>query len=111
MARITPASWPTCRRAYETLPDKTFIPRTTVIPVANDDEEPIRAVLAFIRPYPNVVKYELLPYHRYGEVKYNLLARVYELEDYNSLNPETPHRPQALIDEAFGRQGQVAGAT
>lgn len=99
------------KRAYETYPDKTFVARTPVIPGVNDDEEHIRAVLAFIRPYPNVVKYELLPYHRYGETKYGFLGRVYELEDFNSLNPETLHRLQAIIDEAFGRQGQVAGAT
>ena len=57
------------KRAYETFPDKTFIARTPVIPGVNDDEEHIRAVLAFIRPYPNVIKYELLPYHRYGETQ------------------------------------------
>jgi pyruvate formate lyase activating enzyme len=31
----------------------------------NDDEEHIRAVLAFIRPHPNVIDYELPPYHRW----------------------------------------------
>jgi pyruvate formate lyase activating enzyme len=98
------------KRAYETFPNKTFIARTPVIPGVNDDEEHIRAVLAFIRPYRNVVKYELLPYHRYGETKYGFLGRVYELEDFNSLNPDTLHRLRAIIDEAFGRQGHVAGA-
>jgi pyruvate formate lyase activating enzyme len=39
------------QRAYETFPQKTFIARTPVIPGVNDDEEHIRAVLAFIRPY------------------------------------------------------------
>jgi pyruvate formate lyase activating enzyme len=91
------------KRAYETFPDKTFIARTPVIPGVNDDEEHIRAVLAFIRPYPNVIDYELLPYHRYGETKYGFLGRVYELDDFNSLDPATLHRLQAIIDEAFGR--------
>ena len=91
------------KRAYETFPDKTFIARTPVIPGVNDDEEHIRAVLAFIRPYPNVIKYELLPYHRYGETKYGFLGRVYELEDFNSLDSATLQRLQAIIDEAFGR--------
>lgn len=98
------------KRAYETFPDKTFIARTPVIPGVNDDEEHIRAVLAFIRPYPNVIKYELLPYHRYGETKYGFLGRVYELEDFNSLNPEILQRLQAIIDEAFGRPGQLAAS-
>jgi len=91
------------KRAYEKYPDKTFIARTPVIPGVNDDEEHIRAVLAFIRPYPNVIDYELLPYHRYGETKYGFLGRVYELEDFDSLDPATLHRLQAIIDEAFGR--------
>ena len=37
------------KRAYETFPDKTFIARTPLIPGVNDDEEHVRAVLAFIR--------------------------------------------------------------
>jgi len=99
------------QRAYETFPDKTFIARTPVIPGVNDDEEHIRAVLAFIRPYPNVVDYQLLPYHRYGESKYGFLGRVYALKDFPSLPAETLHRLQAIIDEDFGRKGQTATAT
>ena len=55
----------------------------------NDDEEHIRAVLAFIRPHKNVINYELLPYHRFGESKYGFLGRVYELEDCGPPVPET----------------------
>jgi pyruvate formate lyase activating enzyme len=95
------------KRAYETFPDKTFIARTPLIPGVNDDEEHIRSVLAFIRPHKNVVDYQLLPYHRYGETKYGFLGRVYELEDFNSLPPETLRRLRAIIDEAFGRQTKV----
>ena len=39
------------KRAYETFPDIDFIARTPLIPGINADEEHIRAVLAFIRPY------------------------------------------------------------
>ncbi|MDS4068047.1 MAG: glycyl-radical enzyme activating protein [Candidatus Competibacter sp.] len=93
------------RKAYDTFPNTTFIARTPLIPGVNDDEEHIRAVLAFIRPHPNVIDYELLPYHRFGESKYGFLGRVYELEDFTSPTPETIHRLQAIIDEAFGRGG------
>jgi len=48
----------------------------------NDDEEHIRAVLAFIKPYKNVVDYELLPYMRFGESKYGFLGRIYEMADF-----------------------------
>src|SRR5512136_2293125 len=91
------------KKAYETWPDKTFIARTPLIPGVNGDEEHIRAVLAFIRPYKNVIDYELLPYMRFGESKYGFLGRVYEMQDFNPPTPETLHQLRAIIDEAFGR--------
>jgi pyruvate formate lyase activating enzyme len=95
------------KRAYETFPDKRFIARTPLIPGVNDDEDHIRSVLAFIRPYKNVVDYELLPYHRYGESKYGFLGRVYELKDFTPPSEETLARLRAIIDEAFGRSGNL----
>jgi pyruvate formate lyase activating enzyme len=91
------------KRAYETFPDKKFIARTPIIPGVNDDEEHIRATLAFIRPHPNVIDYELLPYHRFGESKYEFLGSVYGLSDFQSPSSETMARLQAIIDEAFDR--------
>ena len=91
------------QRAYETFPKKTFIARTPVIPGVNDDEEYIRATLAFIKPFKNVIDYELLPYHRFGEGKYRFLGRIYEMMDFTSPSPESLKRLQAAIDEAFGR--------
>lgn len=91
------------KKAYETFPDKAFIARTPVVPGVNDDEEHIRSVLAFIRPHKNVVDYQLLPYHRYGEVKYGFLGKVYELEDFTPPPPETMDRLRSIIDESFGR--------
>jgi pyruvate formate lyase activating enzyme len=98
------------RKAYETFPDKTFIARTPLIPGVNDDEEHIRAVLDFIRPHKNVIDYQLLPYHRFGESKYGFLGGVYELRDFNSPAPETLERLRSIIDEAFGRRHQVTRA-
>jgi len=94
------------KKAYETFPDKAFIARTPLIPGVNDDEEHIRAVLAFIRPHKNVVDYELLPYFRFGESKYGFLGRVYELADFQPPTPESLARLRAIIDEAFGRTSQ-----
>jgi pyruvate formate lyase activating enzyme len=91
------------KKAYETFPDKTFIARTPIIPGVNDDEEHIRAVLTFIRRYKNVIDYELLPYHRFGESKYGFLGRVYEMMDFTSPSPETLKWLQVIIDKAFDR--------
>ena len=96
------------KRAYETFPDIDFIARTPLIPGVNADEEHIRAVLAFIRPHKNVIDYELLPYHRFGLGKYESLGVVYELDDYKTPPDELVQRLQAIIDEAFGRNGQAA---
>jgi pyruvate formate lyase activating enzyme len=90
-------------KAYATFPSTKFIARTPIIPGVNDDEEHIRAVLASIRPFKNVIDYELLPYHRFGESKYGFLGRVYELDDFQSPTPESLRRLRAIIDEAFGR--------
>lgn len=96
-------------RAYTSFSRKTFIARTPVIPGVNDDEDHIRAVLAFIRRYPNVVDYQLLPYHRYGEGKYGFLGRQYALKDFPSLPADTLRRLQRIIDEAFGRESRPTG--
>jgi pyruvate formate lyase activating enzyme len=97
------------KKAYETFPDIDFIARTPLIPGVNADEEHIRAVLAFIRPHKNVIDYELLPYHRFGLGKYEMLGEVYELDDYKTPSDTLVKHLQAIIDEAFGRTGGEAG--
>jgi pyruvate formate lyase activating enzyme len=86
-------------------PEVDFIARTPLIPGVNADEEHIRAVLAFIRPHKNVIDYELLPYHRFGLGKYDMLGKVYELADFRSPSEELVRYLQTIIDEAFGRSG------
>ena len=61
-------------------------------------------MLDFIKPHKNVIDYELLPDHRYGESKYEFLGRVYEMSDFNSPSREALQGLQAIIDEAFGRR-------
>jgi pyruvate formate lyase activating enzyme len=55
-----------------------------------------------------VIDYELLPYHRFGLGKYELLGEVYELDDYKTPSADLVAHLQAIIDEAFGRSGQKA---
>jgi pyruvate formate lyase activating enzyme len=91
------------KKAYETYPDKTFIARSPVVPGVNLTEEHVRGVLEFIRLHKNVIDYQLLPYHRYGEAKYGFLGRVYELADFKPPPHEMMQRLRSIIDEAFGR--------
>lgn len=93
------------KRAYRDFPGATFIARTPVIPGVNDTETNIRATLDFIRPHANVVKYELLPYHRFGQPKYEYLGRKYELADFAPATEEALAPLRALIEEAFGPRG------
>jgi pyruvate formate lyase activating enzyme len=95
------------KKAYETFPNVDFIARTPLIPGVNADDEHVLGVLEFIKPYKNVIDYELLPYHRFGLGKYLSLGVVYELEDYKTPSDEVVKRFQAMIDEAFGRETQV----
>lgn len=89
------------RRAYEAFPDVRFVARTPVVPGVNDDEAHVRAVLEFIRPYRNVVGFELLPYHRFGVGKYDILGRVYGLRDFPVPDAASLARLRAIIGEAF----------
>jgi pyruvate formate lyase activating enzyme len=96
-------------RAYVEFPDTAFIARTPIVPGVNDDEAQVRAVLAFIRPHRNVVDYELLPYHGYGESKYANLGRIYSLKDFSVPTAESLARLRAIIDGVFGRDRNVMG--
>ena len=96
------------KKAYETFPKTTFIARRPLIPGVNDDEEDIRAALAFIRPHKNVIDFELLPYMRFGLGKYDMLGRMYELNDFEPPTEESLQRLRAIIDEAFGRSSEEA---
>jgi pyruvate formate lyase activating enzyme len=95
------------RRAYQSFPQTTFIARTPLVPGVNDDEAHVRAVLAFIRPFANVVDYELVPYRRFGDGKYGFLGRVYGLADFAASTPATVEDLQRPIDEAFARVTHV----
>ena len=57
----------------------------------------------FIRPHKNVVDFELLPYMRFGLGKYDMLGRIYELQDFEPPTEESLEHLRSIIDEAFGR--------
>jgi hypothetical protein len=67
-------------RTYATGYSQALPPETRSM-LFGPDPKNIRAILAFIRPYKNVIDYELLPYMRFGESKYGFLGRVYEIRN------------------------------
>jgi pyruvate formate lyase activating enzyme len=67
-----------------------------VIPGFNDTKEDIQAIVDFIKGHSNV-RYELLPYHRLGQQKYNYLGKKYPLEGVK-LDDELFNRLKVIAD-------------
>lgn len=67
-------------RLRREFPDLHILVRTPVIPGFNDTKTDIKAILSFLKHLPNT-SYELLPYHRLGQQKYQYLGRSYPMKD------------------------------
>ena len=89
------------KKAYETFPDKTFIARTPLIPGVNADEESVEQILSFILPHKNVIRYELMPYHRLGRGKYESMGLDYQMEDTPSVDQKWLGYLRKKIDNAM----------
>jgi pyruvate formate lyase activating enzyme len=59
---------------------KRIIVRMPLIPGHNDSLEEVRAASQFLSDLRAVEEIDLLPYHKYGTVKYEELGRTYELQ-------------------------------
>ncbi len=79
-------------------PDLPVHIRTPVIPGYNDSEEAIQAVIDFLNELPGSrCEYEVLPYHRMGQPKYENLGREYPLVGAK-LDDDVFARCKALAD-------------
>ena len=79
-----------------------LIARTPVVPGVNDTPEEIAAIAAFVAQLPNLLYYELLPFHPMARGKYNSLDM-----DYRAKDLKTPPREQM---EALTQVAIAAGA-
>lgn len=77
------------------------LPRTPVIPGFNDNVRDARAMARWLRE-AGATRVQLLPFHSYGEGKYDLLDMPYALRGVKGLHPEdlTAYR-QAYLDEGI----------
>lgn len=82
-------------RVCEEFPDLPLHVRTPVIPGFNDTEEDIVAIRDMLPKKANV-RYELLPYHRMGQPKYEYIGKKYAYEGV-SLDQEVMERLKALV--------------
>ena len=60
-----------------------LVVRVPLIPGVNDTEEELIHIAEIIRSLPRVERIGVLPYHKFGENKYALLNRKYEMEQIN----------------------------
>lgn len=65
------------------------IVRIPIIPEINDSRENITAITKFVARFKSVKEMNLLPYHRFGVGKYEMLDRPYLLD--SKLPPNRPH--------------------
>jgi len=94
------------QQAYETWPRQTLIARTPFIPDMDDDG--IRAIVAFTRPYQKVVDHELLPYCPSGGYKCEFSRAYLRIGGFPVSVTETNDRLRGIIDKAFGHSHQPA---
>ncbi len=81
-------------------PQTPIIVRTPVIPGFNDSEEVIKSIVNFLDGIKNLLKYELLPYHAFGESKYYKLGRRYALAGFPPPGKELMMRLKEIIYKA-----------
>jgi pyruvate formate lyase activating enzyme len=68
--------------------DKPMIVRTPVIPGVNEDEASISAIAEFVAELPNLLYYELLPFHPMARGKYDSLDMSYQAQELVSPSKE-----------------------
>lgn len=74
-----------------------IVVRYPLIPGCNDKEADILAMASYVKRLGRLSEVELIPYHRYGEVKYVMLDREYRLSGLSIPGPEKVARACELI--------------
>jgi pyruvate formate lyase activating enzyme len=74
--------------------------RMPLVPSLNDSDENLHATADFVRSLKNVERFDLLPYHRLGEPKWEQLNRCYALHGTPPPNKEHVHRCADLFKDA-----------
>ena len=72
--------------------------RVPVIPGFNYSAGEIRAIAEYAKTLMGVRTIHLLPYHSFGENKYDLMGRDYLLKDIRQLNPEDLAECKAVVE-------------
>jgi pyruvate formate lyase activating enzyme len=87
---------------------KDLIVRIPVIPGVNDSMDNIRAAMDFVAGLPTVRRVDVLPYHRFGEGKYEALGITYPLE--GALPPDAEFLSDVMkVVSSYGVEALLEG--
>jgi pyruvate formate lyase activating enzyme len=84
-----------------------LVVRVPVIPGFNDSSDAIADIAELVAAHAPEATVHLLPYHRYGQQKYDMLGLDYELEAADTPSPEFMRAARNII-EARGLKCEVA---
>ena len=59
-----------------------------LVPGLTDDPDNMRAVAEIVKPWKNVTRFEVLPFHQMGTDKWDALGLEYKLRDVKPPSPE-----------------------
>lgn len=85
-----------------------MIIRLVLIPGYNDSREDVIERLNFIRKLNSVKRVDILPYHRLGAAKYNMLGQKYLLKDLKEPEEQFVDEIKSMI-ESFGYKVSIGG--
>ena len=71
--------------------------RFVLVPGLTDNLDDIKKLADFLQPFVNVVKVEVLPFHKMGEYKWKELGIPYELADVEPPSRETVDKVKAIL--------------
>lgn len=81
-----------------------LVVRVPLIPGVNDTEEEIKHIAEIIRSLPRVERIGVLPYHKFGENKYALLNRKYEMGNINVPSEEQVSHVRSVLAKLTGKE-------
>ncbi len=84
-----------------------IIIRMPIVPRLNDSESNLTAA-AKLMDRLNIKEIHLLPYHNYGESKYDMLGSDYSLKDLNTLSEQNLEAPKRIF-EKHGLKVNIGG--
>ncbi|QIQ20451.1 [formate-C-acetyltransferase]-activating enzyme [Zophobihabitans entericus] len=74
-------------------------PRIPLIPGYTLDQQNIERVIAFLKQFPNIKEIHLLPFHQFGEPKYDLIKRPYTMGEIKAPEDEEVQRIKAYVEQ------------